>query len=204
MGSYIRQLCLILLAVFMITGCTNTATKPANSSWESGNLDKMFQLEPQQHKTPPPEQEHYTLMFDNMNGYWKHAKSVTVDGVDMNTFVPKDETANKWQERIETTHCQVGQAMTARKYYKDIVQANLKDMCYYSAPKARILWQDKRRLIYEYQVLDCGKKPSKAVIGQIIYTPNNINVISYTVITDYLDPKQRAYMLEIIKSARLL
>ncbi|KPJ68104.1 MAG: hypothetical protein AMJ43_01485 [Coxiella sp. DG_40] len=146
----------------------------------------------------------YAVMFDNIDGRFKHDKSDTINGVTINTFIPYTESSSKWHKRIEIIHCRVGFLMTARRYYQQMIEANLAEMCYYSIPKLCVLRKTSDDIIYEYHVLDCGKKPNRAVIGRIIHTPRNIYIISYTVKTDHLDDEQRQDMIEIIEGAKLV
>jgi hypothetical protein len=95
-------------------------------------------------------------------------------------------------------------SMTARRYYKQVILSNLDDMCYYSVPKAQMIRKGTNDIIYEYHVLNCGKKPSLALIGRIMHNGNNINTITYTVKTDYLDRNKRQYILELIEAARVI
>ncbi len=190
MSKSIWQLFFILLLIFGISCCSSPVVN-----------HEIFGTE-LHHVVPPDHRGRYAVMFDNMDGYFKHDKSVSVDGVTINTFIPYPESTNKWHERIEII--QVRSSMTASSYYHRVIEANLADMCYYSTPRLRILRQASNDIVYEYYVLNCGKKPNQAVIGRIIHTPSSIDTISYAVKTDHLDDEQRHYMVEIVEGAKLI
>jgi hypothetical protein len=188
----IWQVLVIPLLIFNIFSCSTSEVNHEIFGSES------------HHIIPLSQRQYYAMMFDNMNGYFKHDRSASVNGVTINTFIPQTESANRWHERIEIIHCKVESSMTVDRYYHQVIEANLADMCYYSTPRSRILQQTSNDIVYEYQVLNCGKKPNQVVIGRIIHTSRNIYIISYTVKTEHLDEGQRLNMIEIVESARLV
>ena len=213
MSKHIWRFLIALLAGICLVSCSTPEpqdhhavqlTEPSSTS-TSTTLGSLFHSVDQQEAVPPlPSKEHYTVLFNNMDGYWKHGQTVNVKGVDLETFIPQTEFVDKWKERIEVTHVNVQGSMTARKYYNQVVQGNLNQMCYYSVPKTRLIRRTTNDIIYEYHVLNCGKKPSLALIGRIIHSGNSINTITYTVRTDHLPSNKRQYMLEIIKTAQAM
>lgn len=192
MSKSIWKMVIVLLLIFSISSCSSPEVDHKNFGSEL------------HHIIPLSNREHYAVMFDNMNGYFKHDRSINVNGVTINTFIPHTESTNRWHERIEIIHCKAGSSMTARKYYHQVIEANLADMCYYSTPRSRILRQTSADVIYEYYILNCGKKPNQTVIGRIIYTSRNIYTISYTVKTEHLDDVQRQNMIDIIEGVKLV
>jgi hypothetical protein len=211
MYKYIWRLLMLLLVGSCLVSCTSskqpqavqlTHPTPTTTSTSLGSL--FHHREPKQVVPPLPSKEHYTVIFNNMDGYWKHGQAVIVKGVTVNTFIPQNEFVDKWTERIEITHVKVERSMTASKYYNEVIQSNLNNMCYYSVPKARIIRRSINDIIYEYHVLNCGKKPSLALIGRVMHNGNNINTITYTVKTDHLERAKRQYMLEIIETTQVM
>ena len=125
----------------------------------------------------------HAILFDNMNGYWKHGQTVNSDGVTIDTYIPQSEFVDKWEERIELTHVKVKSSMTAGKYYQQVVQGNLNNMCYYSVPKVQFLRRKANDIIYEYHVISCGKKAMLVVVGRIMGSNGAVNTMTYTIKT---------------------
>lgn len=206
MGKYIWRLLILSLAMVLAIGCSSVQSEPEHTTATTATTPwgEFLHTDHQKEAIPLPSKEHYTLMFNNMDGYWKHGQAVTVDGVNINTFIPQNEFVDKWNERIEITHVKADNSMTAQKYYNQVIKSNLDNICYYSVPKVKFLKQNTNDIIYEYHVLNCGKKPSIALIGRILHNGNNINTITYTVKTEQLDQDKRQYMLQAIQSARVI
>ncbi|MCK4607977.1 MAG: hypothetical protein KAT71_00705 [Gammaproteobacteria bacterium] len=201
-----RRYLLPLMALFLLcnlVACSKTEMQQSTNALETGNLGAIINDHPTLAIPALPSKENYAIVFNNMDGFWKHAGTARVQNVDIDTFVPQTEDSKKWKQRIEVTHVKTSKSMTAQKYYQQVVHGGLDNLCPYSTPKVKVLHNASNDIIYEYQVLNCGKKPNQAVIGRVIRTPNSINTISYTGMTDRLDDQSRQYMLEIVKGARV-
>jgi hypothetical protein len=191
---------IVLGIILSITGC---ATSSSSSPWENGDLGTMVHSATQ-NGVQVPKPEHYALAFDNMDGYWKHDKSISLHGVNIDTFVPQHESSDKWNERLEITHLNVKSSFSANDYYNQVIKTNLDNMCYYSVPKSYFLRHTPADIIYEYHIANCGKKPNQVVIGRIIRTQNTINNISFALKAAELTQPQQQYMMYIIESAQVM
>lgn len=188
----------VVSVILSIAGCSTSGT---SSPWENGNLGTMVHSAAK-NGIQVPKSEHYALVFDNMEGYWKHGQSVSLHGVNVDTFIPQHESTDNWNERLEITHLNVRSSFSANDYYNHVIKTNLDNICYYSVPKSYLLWHKPTDIIYEYHILNCGKTPNQIVIGRIIRTQNSINNISYIIKAAELDHQQEQYMLHIIESAK--
>lgn len=194
-----RTYIFVVLGVILgIAGCSTSST---SSPWGNGNLGTIVHSA-KKDGIQVPKREHYALVFDNMEGYWKHGQSVSFHGVNIDTFVPQHESTDQWNERLEITHLNVKSSFSANDYYNQVIKANLDNICYYSVPKSYLLWHKSTDIIYEYHILNCGKKPNQIVIGRIIRTQNSISTIAYTIKAALLNHQQEQYMLHIIESAK--
>jgi hypothetical protein len=83
MYKYIWRLLMLLLSGVCIISCTSSRqpavqlTSPTATTGSTA-LGSLFHRKHQQIVPPLPSKEHYTVLFNNMDGYWKHGQAVRV------------------------------------------------------------------------------------------------------------------------------
>lgn len=144
-----------------------------------------------------------SVLFNNLSGYWKFSQTVNVAGVQIDTFIPQDESKYRWTERIAITHTSVSPKMTVSKYYRQVIKPDYNEQCY-AGRDIRVLHHNHNFLMYQYAMHECGKMANQFVVGKIMRGANSISAIAYANKRKGLTEEQRQNMVHLVSTATLV